>query len=131
MKKFHRYTADETRAFLTPDELQQLTEKNNGKQPSKEKVVIFLQQKHKEKYGQSEAAGGRGLKTRTIRGRGHIVAQSKPKPSRHLVNGKYLDLLKLKENILLLKYQRNDTQIANFKPDRLSKDCKGSIAFAA
>ena len=113
--------ADEVRALLTTEEMEQLTAENGGKQPSKEKSVVFLTLKRRKE------TSGKGLKARTIRGRGHIVAQSKPKPSRHLVNGKYIDLHKLKENILILKYQRNDTQIANFKPERISKDCKDII----
>ena len=118
---FSRMKADEVRALLTTEEMEQLTAENGGKQPSKEKSVVFLTLKRRKE------TSGKGLKARTIRGRGHIVAQSKPKPSRHLVNGKYIDLHKLKENILILKYQRNDTQIANFKPERISKDCKDII----
>jgi len=64
-------------------------------------------------------------KNKVIRGCGRLVVIKKP--LRHLVNGKYIELNKLRDNILSVKYQRNDTYVSSLKSQKISKDVKDII----
>ena len=77
---------------------------------------------------------GVGLRRKKIRyGRGismdENVIISKPRSTthRHYVNGRYIDLNKLKDNILSVKYANNDAHLATIKVQKITDDVKGVI----
>jgi len=84
----------------------------------------------KQKQSQNPNAGavetqeiGHGLK-RVIHGRG-----ATSRPSRQLINGEkfYIDVAKLQQNILSVKYAKNNATIPSLRPERITNDVKAVI----
>jgi len=77
------------------------------------------------------ATAGTGLrrKKRVIRGRGYTKnAHPKIKPRRHYVNDNfYVDLNKLDDNILCVKYAQNDSVLPHLKPQTITGKTKEII----
>lgn len=87
-----------------------------------------------EEFGMKEHAirtTGNGLTNRIIFGRGYDspieVRQRKNATSKKIINGKYIDLNKLKDNIICIRYCSTSALIPTVKVQSVSKDVKGII----
>lgn len=87
-----------------------------------------------EEFGMKEHAirtTGNGLSNRIIFGRGFDtpieVRKRKNATSKKIINGKYIDLNKLKDNIICIRYCSTSALIPTVKVQSISKDVKGII----
>jgi hypothetical protein len=73
---------------------------------------------------------GRGLrrKPKKIIGHGYIPQEKEKRTNRAFINNKYVDLNKLKDNILCVKYTNNDTFVRNLKNQKITEKTKKIIA---
>ena len=56
-----------------------------------------------------------------------VVSKHRASTNRHYINGKYIDLNKLKDNILCAKYANNDAHLPTVKVQKITDDVKDII----
>jgi hypothetical protein len=123
----------QTQKILSPHEFNNITDKLKqitGSKYLKDQIyrdIFFLAKVDKLRQPR---AGGKGLRNkRVIRGKGYTKnAHPKIQPRRHYINDSYyVDLNKLDDNILCVKYAQNDSVLPHLKPQSITGKTKEII----
>jgi hypothetical protein len=136
-KQYSRWWADNPRIVKRQEELTKISKtelvailtsygKKGISNLNKEKLVdrILRYEEEENLYStKTTGLGLKGLKRRKIVGRG----SSDDSETRKEFNGKFIDLRKLKENILTIKYVKTGAYIPNVKSQHVSDDTKEVI----
>jgi hypothetical protein len=136
MEKFQQTTPDKSSAILQrKDDLKKMLKDDlynialqHGKIPKNSKKEVLVNHILKGEYG----IHGYGLsKKRRIVGKGmegvNDAKKSKESVMKKIINGKYIDLNKLKNNIICIRYCKTRALVPNVKVQHVSNDIKEII----
>ena len=137
MEKFKQTTPDKSSAILQrKDDLKKMLKDDlynialqHGKIPKNSKKEVLVNHILKGEYGMD----GYGLsKKRRILGKGMVEGVNDAKKSKEtvmkkIINGKYIDLNKLKNNIICIRYCKTRALVPNVKVQHISNDIKEII----
>ena len=123
----------QTQKILSPHEFNNITDKLKqitGSKYLKDQIYRDMYFLARVEELRQPRAGGKGLRNkRVIRGKGYTKnAHPKIQPRRHYVNDSYyIDLNKLDDNILCVKYAQNDSVLPHLKPQSITVKTKEMI----